>query len=71
MEKKTLNFDIDDILEKLIEGKQSTKVRTTILTEQEIKAICLKSKDIFLSQPMLLELVAPIKICGKKKTRLF
>lgn len=35
------------------------------LTENEIKGLCLKSREIFLSQPILLELEAPLKICGK------
>lgn len=34
------------------------------LTEGEIKGLCLKSREIFLSQPILLELEAPLKICG-------
>jgi serine/threonine-protein phosphatase PP1 catalytic subunit len=34
------------------------------LTESEIRSLCIKSREIFLSQPMLLELEAPIKICG-------
>ncbi|VEU41339.1 unnamed protein product [Pseudo-nitzschia multistriata] len=34
------------------------------LTEREIKLLCLRARPIFLSQSMLLELEAPIKICG-------
>ena len=34
------------------------------MTEAEIKWLCFTSKEIFLSQPVLLELEAPIKICG-------
>lgn len=34
------------------------------LTEQEVRGLCLKSRDIFINQPILLELEAPIKICG-------
>ena len=34
------------------------------LTETEIKSLCMKSREIFLSQPILLELEAPLKICG-------
>ena len=34
------------------------------MTENEIKWLCNKSREIFLSQPILLELEAPIKICG-------
>ena len=36
------------------------------LSENEIRGLCLKSREIFLSQPILLELEAPLKICGKK-----
>ncbi|NWV42736.1 PP1A phosphatase, partial [Grantiella picta] len=35
------------------------------LTENEIRGLCLKSREIFLSQPILLELEAPLKICGE------
>lgn len=35
------------------------------LTENEIRGLCIKSREIFLSQPVLLELEAPLKICGK------
>ena len=35
------------------------------LTDAEIRGLCLKSREIFLSQPILLELEAPLKICGK------
>ena len=34
------------------------------LAENEIRAICLMAKEICMSQPNLLELEAPIKICG-------
>ena len=35
------------------------------LTEAEVRGLCLKSREIFLSQPILLELEAPLKICGE------
>lgn len=35
------------------------------LTETEIRNLCLKCREIFLSQPILLELEAPLKICGE------
>ncbi|XP_049276782.1 serine/threonine-protein phosphatase PP1-beta catalytic subunit isoform X1 [Anopheles funestus] len=34
------------------------------MPEEEIRALCLKSREIFLQQPILLELEAPLKICG-------
>ena len=35
------------------------------LTENEVRDLCLRSREIFLSQPMLLDLEAPLKICGE------
>lgn len=35
------------------------------LAEHEIRSLCIKSREMFLSQPILLELEAPLKICGK------
>lgn len=40
------------------------------LTENEIRGLCLKSRELFLSQPILLELEAPLKICGKMRINL-
>ena len=37
------------------------------MTEAEVRSLCIKSRELFLSQPILLELEAPLKICGKKK----
>uniref|UniRef100_A0A670JEG0 Serine-threonine protein phosphatase N-terminal domain-containing protein n=1 Tax=Podarcis muralis TaxID=64176 RepID=A0A670JEG0_PODMU len=34
------------------------------LQENEIRGLCLKSGEIFLGPPILLELEAPLKICG-------
>ena len=38
--------------------------RSVDLEEYEIKYLCVKSQEIFMNQPMLLELEAPLKICG-------
>ena len=40
--------------------------KTVQMTEAEVRALCLKSREIFLSQPILLELEAPLKICGEQ-----
>jgi serine/threonine-protein phosphatase PP1 catalytic subunit len=56
--------DIDHIIEQLVIVKGSRPGRLVSLTLEEIKWLCNKSKDIFMSQPVLLELSAPIKICG-------
>ena len=39
--------------------------KTVQMTEAEVRGLCLKSREIFLQQPILLELEAPLKICGK------
>ncbi|CAH1438248.1 unnamed protein product [Lactuca virosa] len=55
--------DVDDIIHRLLEvrGKPTKQFQ---LTESEIKQLCVVSREIFLQQPNLLELEAPIKICG-------
>ena len=49
----------------IVRGCRPGKVVT--MTEAEIRTLCLKSREIFLSQPILLELEAPLKICGMFK----
>ena len=47
----------------LVRGAKPNK--NVHLNENEVRGLCLKSREIFLSQPILLELEAPLKICGK------
>ena len=54
-------FDLDSCLERLIKFRQGNKIE---LKEDEIKGICQAAKRIFLDQPVLLELNAPIRIVG-------
>lgn len=56
---------LDDIIRRLLDAKNGRTTRQAHLTEPEIRQLCLASKVIFISQPNLLELEAPIKICGK------
>lgn len=56
---------LDDIIRRLLETKNGRVPKQVQLTEGEIRQLCAASKEIFLSQPNLLELEAPIKICGK------
>jgi hypothetical protein len=51
---------------RLLEVRGSRPGKNVQLTENEIRGLCLKSREIFLSQPILLELEAPLKICGKE-----
>lgn len=57
-------LDVDSIIFKLLEVRSYKPGKSVLLTSHEIKNLCLKSKEIFLNQPVLLELEAPLKICG-------
>ena len=61
---KNIDIDIDSIIEKLLSVRGSKPGKIVNLTEQEVRSICIKSREIFISQPILLELEAPLKICG-------
>ena len=39
------------------------------LAEEDIRALCLLARDVFLDQPALLQLATPIKICGQSRDR--
>jgi len=57
-------FNINDFIGKLMRKRGSRNVTTNVITEEEIIELCLLAKKTFLQQPSLLELDAPIKICG-------
>ncbi|XP_022232417.2 serine/threonine-protein phosphatase alpha-2 isoform-like [Drosophila obscura] len=53
--------NIDQLILRIIDVR---RIKQLNLSESDIRGICLRSRDVFLSQPMLLELSAPVKICG-------
>ncbi|KAK4856436.1 hypothetical protein QYF36_017458 [Acer negundo] len=56
---------LDDIINRLLEFKSAKSAAKQVqLSESEIRQLCTVSREIFLHQPNLLELFAPIKICG-------
>ena len=55
---------MEGIIQKLLEVRASRPGRNVSLSEAEVRGLCLKSREIFLAQPMLLELEAPLKVCG-------
>ena len=56
------DIDLDSIVDRLLEGRGSRPGKQVQLLEQEIRFLCTKARDIFISQPILLELEAPIKV---------
>lgn len=66
MEATTLKTtDLDDMISRLLDAAYAGKVTKTVcLKNAEITAICLAARELFLSQPALLELAPPVKIVG-------
>ncbi|CAI6376079.1 unnamed protein product [Macrosiphum euphorbiae] len=60
-------LNIDNIISRLLEVRGARPGKNVQLSDGEMIGLCLKSREIFLSQPMLLELDAPLKICGDIK----
>ena len=56
--------ELDDIINRLLEVKNGRPGKQVLLTENEIRSLCTTAREIFTHQPNLLELEAPIKICG-------
>lgn len=56
---------VEELIRRLLDGKKHKVTGKKVqLTEAEIRHICVTAKEIFLSQPNLLELEAPINVCG-------
>ena len=69
---------LDNIIQKLhpaserksrFEEKEKTKeinliISKNILTQEEIKFLCTKSLELFMEEPVLLDISAPVNICG-------
>ena len=55
---------IQSIAQRLLSLRGSPPGTLANLTENEIKLLCQRVRPIVLAQPMLLELEAPLKICG-------
>ncbi|KAF5384855.1 hypothetical protein D9615_001507 [Tricholomella constricta] len=58
-------LDLDDMIQRLLDVGYTGKVSKSLcLKNAEITAICLAARDVFLSQPTLVELSPPVKIVG-------
>ncbi|KIJ68473.1 hypothetical protein HYDPIDRAFT_173186 [Hydnomerulius pinastri MD-312] len=62
---KIKQFDIDDMIQRLLDVGYTGKVSKSLcLKNAEIAAICQAAREVFLSQPTLIELSPPVKIVG-------
>lgn len=58
-------LDVDNMISRLIEAGYSGKVtKSPPLKNAEIHAVCMAAREVFLSQPTLIELSPPVKIVG-------
>ncbi|KAI3367601.1 hypothetical protein L3Q82_026443 [Scortum barcoo] len=57
-------LNVDSLISRLLEVRGCRPGKIVQMTEAEVRGLCIKSREIFLSQPILLELEAPLKICG-------
>lgn len=62
---QTKDEKVDAMITKLLEVRGKKPGKNVTLSEDDIKHLCTKSREIFINQPNLLELEAPIRICGK------
>lgn len=58
--------DIDDIIDRLLSSKREfpTKRVKHLLTHSEIKTVVKAAREVFMEETSLLEISAPITICG-------
>jgi hypothetical protein len=54
---------LDEVVRRLVEGGRGG--RQVQLSEAEIRQLCVEAKRVLLSQPNLLRIHAPVKICGE------
>lgn len=60
-----IQLNIDDVLDKLLfVRKRHPAGQHVHLDADQVQHLCASARDIFLEQPMLLELEAPLKLCG-------
>ena len=62
--KDDAELDIDALIEKLLEVRSEKPGKLVTLKESEVLALCEAARESFLEQPALLEIDAPVKICG-------
>lgn len=55
---------IDGMIDQLLQARNKKPGTPVEISVQDATQLCNQAREVFMSQPMLLELGAPIKICG-------
>ena len=63
-QKTEIELDVDKIIEKLQEVRGARPGKQVSQDESQIIGLCVTAREIFMSQPVMLEQEAPLKICG-------
>lgn len=59
-----IEIDIDSVINRLLDVKHHKPGKIVKLDEEEILGVIRLAKSVFLSQNMLVEVSAPVKVCG-------
>jgi len=62
--KKAEELDVDGIIDKCLEARGQKPGKLVQITEGQMKALNTACREVYMSQSALLELEAPLKICG-------
>jgi len=62
--KKSEGLEVDEVIDKCLEVKGGKPGKLVQIPEAQVKALCTAVRSVFLDQSALLELEAPLKICG-------
>jgi len=62
--KKAEGLEVDEVIDKCLEAKGGKPGKLVQVPEAQVKALCTAVRSVFLDQNSLLDLEAPLKICG-------
>ncbi|KAJ6607534.1 serine/threonine-protein phosphatase PP1 [Mycena sp. CBHHK59/15] len=64
MQSPKVEIDLDTVIDRLLEVRGNRPGKHVNLLEYEIHYLCSAAREVMITQPILLEVEAPIKICG-------
>mmetsp|Transcript_47030 Transcript_47030/g.132290 ORF Transcript_47030/g.132290 Transcript_47030/m.132290 type:complete len:305 (-) Transcript_47030:87-1001(-) len=64
MKKAAETLELDALIDKCCEARGTKPGKLVVIAEGQLKALCTRAREVFLSQNAFLELEAPLKICG-------
>lgn len=57
-------LDVDDFIHRLLDVGSLGGSLTRNVPETDLTALCAAAREVFLSQPALIEIESPVKVCG-------